>query len=184
MKGILFTELLEMVEGRFGFDVADHIVVENTFPHFGVYTAVGDYPYAEIECLLISLESATKVPMDQLLYDYGKHLFTVFKKSRIDWLKECTSSVSLIKKVLLHFQEVSRWTAEYQDFPEILLELDEVGQIVFRLKGDYIQSIPEVMRGFVDEVVYYYQETLTLEIAQRVADSSISFSLYNKSCVL
>ncbi|MEL7340130.1 MAG: heme NO-binding domain-containing protein, partial [Bacteroidota bacterium] len=52
MKGIVFTEFLEMVEDTFGFETADNIVSQAELPSGGVYTAVGTYPALEMVSLV------------------------------------------------------------------------------------------------------------------------------------
>ena len=44
MKGIIFTEFIEMVEDKFGFEVADNIITNSNLPSGGAYTAVGYKP--------------------------------------------------------------------------------------------------------------------------------------------
>lgn len=43
MKGVVFTEFIEMVEGRFGLAMVDRIIEAAQLPSSGVYTAVGTY---------------------------------------------------------------------------------------------------------------------------------------------
>ncbi|MEO0814052.1 MAG: heme NO-binding domain-containing protein, partial [Myxococcota bacterium] len=45
MKGIVFTEFLEMVEDRFGFEAVDRLVTASGSDNDGVYTAVGTYDH-------------------------------------------------------------------------------------------------------------------------------------------
>jgi len=43
MKGIIFTEFLEMVEDRFSPEIADRIIEAADLPSGGAYTAIGTY---------------------------------------------------------------------------------------------------------------------------------------------
>lgn len=47
MKGIIFTEFLEMVEDRFSPEIADRIIEASDLPSRGVYTAVGTYDHTD-----------------------------------------------------------------------------------------------------------------------------------------
>ncbi len=53
MKGIVFTEFLEMVEEKFSPELADRIVEEAELPSGGVYTTVGTYNHGEMIKLVI-----------------------------------------------------------------------------------------------------------------------------------
>lgn len=52
MKGVVFTEFLDFVSGALGSDVADDIINDADVPNGGAYTAVGTYPYTEMQALV------------------------------------------------------------------------------------------------------------------------------------
>jgi hypothetical protein len=76
MLGMVFTELLEMVEQKFSFDLADAVIARAGAR--GAYTAVGDYPDTELMALVGALSDETGVPSQDLLYAYGRHLLGRF----------------------------------------------------------------------------------------------------------
>jgi len=75
MKGIVFTELVEMVEGRFGLETADVMLDPQGLASGGVYAATDTYAHAEIVVLLGRLSASTGLSVAELLYAYGDHLF-------------------------------------------------------------------------------------------------------------
>ncbi len=78
MKGMVFTEFLEMVEDVFSPDVADTILTNADLPSGGVYTAVGTYDHDEMVTLVKNLSAETNTPVPDLLRAFGKHLFGRF----------------------------------------------------------------------------------------------------------
>lgn len=78
MKGIVFTEFLEMVEQRFGLDVADRVIEAAQLPNDGAYTAVGTYDHAELLRLVGAVSEATATPAPSLVQAFGRHLFARF----------------------------------------------------------------------------------------------------------
>ena len=52
MKGIVFTEFLEMVEDRHGLDFCDELLEGTDLASGGVYTSVGTYAVAELVAVL------------------------------------------------------------------------------------------------------------------------------------
>ena len=78
MKGIVFTEFLDMVEERYSAHVADRVVLDAKLPSGGAYTAVGTYDHGEIWSLVIELSKVIDVPVPELFRVYGEHLFTRF----------------------------------------------------------------------------------------------------------
>ncbi len=78
MKGVVFTEFLEMVEQRFSLDAVDRILRQAAPSHGGTYTAVGTYPVEEMFALVTALAEVAKAPIPDLLFAFGEHLFGRF----------------------------------------------------------------------------------------------------------
>jgi len=78
MKGIMFTEFMEWVDDKFGFDIADQIIEESDLASGGAYTQVGDYDHHELINLVTKLSEKTKVEDETLLNLFGEHLIVVF----------------------------------------------------------------------------------------------------------
>jgi len=78
MKGIIFTEFLEMVEDQFSPEVADRIIEACALPSGGAYTAVGTYDHREMVQLVTELSKATGIAVPDLLRSFGRHLFGRF----------------------------------------------------------------------------------------------------------
>jgi hypothetical protein len=123
MKGIVFTEFLEMVEERFSPTVADRIVSAANLPSGGAYTAVGSYDHGEMWGLVIELGKATSTPVPHLMRAFGEHLFhrftlgypTLFQgvKTAFDFLQGLESVVHAEVRKLYPDSELPRF-----DIPE------------------------------------------------------------------
>lgn len=81
MKGIVFTEFLEMVEEKFGYETVDTILEKSKESTNGIYTSVGTYKHSELVSLITSLSEETTISMPKLLHAYGIYLFDTFLKS-------------------------------------------------------------------------------------------------------
>lgn len=79
MLGMVFTELMEMVEQRFSPELADRVLVRADLPHGGAYTAVGYYPHEEMVRLVGLLSEETQLPTDVLIKTFGEHLLGRFE---------------------------------------------------------------------------------------------------------
>lgn len=81
MKGVVFTEFMEMVEARMGLDMLDRIITEAELPNDGAYTSVGTYDHAELVRLVTALSNATGLSTSELIYMFGEQLFQRFTVS-------------------------------------------------------------------------------------------------------
>ena len=79
MKGIVFTEFLEMVEQKFGMDMVNDLIDNNTLSSGGVYSAVGTYDHAEMVTLVMDLNKRSGIALPDLLKAFGAYLFQTFK---------------------------------------------------------------------------------------------------------
>lgn len=76
MKGIIFTEFMELVEREFGLPVLDQIILQAQPESGCVYTSTGAYPHTELVDLVTALAEKTGVPVNDLLLHFGQALFS------------------------------------------------------------------------------------------------------------
>lgn len=74
MKGIIFTELVEMVEATFSPELMDELMEEAELPSKGIYTSVGTYDHTEILTLVTLLSEKVDMPVVDLVKAFGQHL--------------------------------------------------------------------------------------------------------------
>lgn len=80
MKGVVFTEFLDMVEQRFSPDMVDDIIEDANLPSGGAYTTVGTYPHDEMVALVVALSARSGAAVPELLRAFGEYLFGRFVK--------------------------------------------------------------------------------------------------------
>jgi hypothetical protein len=76
MKGVIFTEFLDMVEKKFSIDTVDKIIESSNLASGGSYTSVGTYPHTEMAELVVNLGRETGIPVKDLLIAFGNYLFS------------------------------------------------------------------------------------------------------------
>lgn len=75
MLGIVFTSLVDMLEEKVSPEFADEVLMEAELENDGAFTAVGYYPFSELEKIVAVLVKKTGKPLDELLHDFGYYLF-------------------------------------------------------------------------------------------------------------
>lgn len=99
MKGMIFTEFLEMVEEQFSLDMVDTIINDANVPSGGTYTAVGIYPHSEMVQLVVSLGAKCAIPVPALLNAFGERLFARIAVRYADLLTKATSSFAFLEQL-------------------------------------------------------------------------------------
>jgi len=102
MKGIVFTEFLDLVEDKFGLEMVDHIITKSDLESQGIYTSIGTYSFSEMLQLLTHLSTKTKLPIDKLLLVYGEHFFGVIEKSYPGLLATYRDPIDMISSIENH----------------------------------------------------------------------------------
>ena len=102
MKGIVFTEFLELVEEKFGLEMVDNIITSSTLESEGVYTSVGTYSFSEMLQLLGHLSENTGISIDNLLLVYAEHFFSVIEKSYPGLLATYKDPIEMISSIENH----------------------------------------------------------------------------------
>jgi hypothetical protein len=125
MKGIVFTEFLEMVEDGFSLQTADRIIGRAALPHGGVYTSVGTYPHAEMARLVGALSEDTGLTVGHLLRVFGEHLagrfhsrfpqFFAASPTLFDFLASIDSVIHVEVRKLYHDAELPSFVVEQRD---------------------------------------------------------------------
>ena len=99
MKGMIFTEFLEMVETRFSVEVVDEILDACRLASGGSYTSLGTYDHSEILAMVDHLAKVTKESPETLQALFGEYLFARLAASHAQFLHGIASSFDLLQKV-------------------------------------------------------------------------------------
>ncbi len=99
MKGIIFTEFIEMAEETFSLEVVDEMFQQVDLPSGGIYTAVGTYDHSEIVQLVVQLSKQVDMPVPQLLHAFGLRLFETFTERYGHFFAQVTSAFTFLESV-------------------------------------------------------------------------------------
>ena len=102
MKGIVFTEFLDLVENKFGLVVVDEIIQKSNLPSQGIYTAVGTYAFSEMLSLLKHLSEHTNLSIDNLLLVYSEHFFNVLVESYPELINTYKDPIEMLSSIENH----------------------------------------------------------------------------------
>ena len=99
MKGIVFTEFLQLVEEKFGYETVDKILLIAQPPNDGAYTAVGTYDHSELISMVGALSGETGVDVPALVKAFGRYLFKKFAVNYGEKIEGYRSSFELLEDV-------------------------------------------------------------------------------------
>ena len=99
MKGVVFTDFLEMVEGAHSHILDEQILADADPESGGAYTAVGTYDYMELGSMGCHLGRRTDTPVPELLHTFGGYMFGRFLEGYPQFFEGETSPLDFLPKV-------------------------------------------------------------------------------------
>jgi hypothetical protein len=122
MKGIVFTEFLDLVEEKFGMEMVDSIIEASELESEGVYTSIGTYNFSEMLSLLSNLSERTNITIDDLLLVYGEHFFSVIERSYVGLLNTYKDPMEMISSIENHIHVEVRKIYPEAELPTFIVE--------------------------------------------------------------
>jgi hypothetical protein len=162
MKGVVFTEFLEMVEDRFSPETADRIIETAELPSGGIYTTVGTYDHREMIQLVSRLSEETGMPATELVRSFGVHLFGRFHTMFPKYFENVTSAFDFLQRVdhYIHV-EVAKLYPD-AELPSFECDASDPG----RLHLTYRSSRPfaALAEGLIRGCIAHYGEAVDIGI--------------------
>ncbi len=170
MKGVVFTEFLELVEDKFGFEMMDDIIVESDLGHDGAYTAVGTYHHSEMVKLVSTLSQRSQVPVPDLLKTFGQHLFKRFSITYPDLFDGVSNSFDFLLRVHNHIHvEVKKLYPE-AELPDINASLVDDDHLVLHYQST--RPFADFAEGLVLGCVAFFEDNMCVSVSDKTDDNT------------
>ena len=98
MKGVVFTEFLNLVETGFGMPMADHVLTQGC-PFHQSFTSVGYYDHKDLLAMVGELSKQTGTEGSVLVHAFGKHLFGKFLEQHPAEFVAAGGTMALLQRV-------------------------------------------------------------------------------------
>lgn len=160
MKGVVFTEFLEMVEDKFSADMVDDIIDEANPPSGGAYSAVGTYDHAEIVALVVALSAHSGIPTNDLLRIFGEHLFGRFVigyPGFFEGITDCFEFLSGIENII--HAEVRKLYPD-AELPKFEVEQHDADRLVMRYYSK--RHFEDLAEGLIHGCIAYFGGSIVL----------------------
>ncbi|MFT6714913.1 MAG: hypothetical protein ACJAVJ_002205 [Planctomycetota bacterium] len=118
MKGLVFTEFLEMVESAYGMETTDELLELPTHESKGIYTSVGTYDATELVAMVVRLAEMTDASIPDLLTGFGEYLFVRFHEKYPEMFVEKETASQFLVSVHGHIHVEVRKLYPEASLPE------------------------------------------------------------------
>lgn len=172
MRGLIYTEFMELVEARFGAEVVDEIILRAGVE--GAYTSVGAYPHGEMIRLITALSTVTGAPAGALSVAYGEHLLKTFVRLHPQYFGQVSGAFELLESVdtVIH-REVEMLDREARPPRVGCVRAPDGLRLTYRSHRPFA----DVAEGLIRGTIQHFSENIHLHRGPVEADGSVTFEL-------
>jgi hypothetical protein len=160
VKGLVFTEFLDLVDEQFSIETCERIIEMSPLPSGGIYTSVGTYEPQEMKVLLGNLTEVTGIPAPDLLQTFGRHLFGRFFATFPVFFEGITSTFDFLPLVESYVHVEVRKLYADTELPTFECEMAAPGTMIltYRSKND----LPDLAEGLILGCIEHFGDSLTV----------------------
>ena len=166
MKGILFTEFLELIENEYGVELLDTVITEASpkLSTDGAYTSVGTYPHSELLVLLEVLLGQVDSDLGALLGAYANRLMAAFESSYPDFFVAHKELFSFLLSVENQMHAGVRKL--YPDATPPVLDVVEKSSELLSLSYNSHRPLAVVVEHLVRAAALRYEADIEIAVVQ------------------
>ncbi len=163
MKGIVFSEFIEMVEEKFSPEIADEIIesASSKLDSGGAYTQVGVYDHLELVELVSELSNKTEIPVAELVTAFGTHLASRFAALYPTFFESVHSTFDFLESVDSHIHKEVLKLYPDAELPRFFTNREGDNRLVMEYQSN--RPFSSLAKGLIEGSGIHYGERLTVE---------------------
>ena len=179
MKGIVFTEFLDLVEYKFGLKMVDKIISQSKLDSEGIYTAIGTYSFSEMLQLLANLSNNTGISKDELLLVYAEHFFSVIEKSYPGLLATYNDPIEMLASIEGHIHVEVQKIYPDAELPTFVIEEKTKNSIIMIYKSS--RAMHHIGLGLMNKTFEHFNSTASIVLEKIKDDGTEVRFIINKN---
>jgi len=162
MKGMVFTEFLEMVEEKFSPDMAERVIENAKLESGGAYTTVGTYDHSEMIALVTCLSRETGTPASDLVRAFGEHLFERFHHLFPNYFEGVPSAFDFLRRVEDYVHIEVRKLYPEAELPTFACETPRPHQLSMTSRST--RPFADLAEGLIRGCIAHYGEPIEIGV--------------------
>ncbi|WP_298884094.1 heme NO-binding domain-containing protein [uncultured Polaribacter sp.] len=179
MKGIVFTEFLDLVEEKFGLEMVDKIISQSKLESEGIYTSIGTYSFSEMLQLLTNLSNNTGVSTDDLLLVYAEHFFSVIETSYPGLLATYNDPIEMLASIEDHIHVEVQKIYPDAELPTFIIEEQTENSLIMIYKSS--RAMHHFGLGLMNKTFEHFNSTASIVLEKIKEDGTEVKFIVNKN---
>jgi len=186
MKGIVFTEFLDLVEEKFGIEMVDKIISQSRLESKGVYTSIGTYSFYEMLQLLHNLSKNKDISIINLLRVYAGQIFSAMDTIHPDMLTSYKDPIEMIASMNHHIEKIFTTkdaptielikAKSFSTLPQFIVKEKTKNLLIINYKSN--RRMQHFWLGLMHEMFQHFNETATIVLEKTNKDGTeIKFTI-------
>ena len=160
MKGMIFTEFLDLVEETWGLETSEHIIEASQLKSGGIYTAVGNYEAGELLAMVAHLSAKVKIPVADLQVVFGKRIFALFTRNYGRFFTEAKGAFAFLAGIEHYIHVEVRKLYPDAELPSFSYPQHAVNTLVMEYRSR--RPMAHFALGLIQATVAHYGENITV----------------------
>lgn len=169
MKGIIFSNFIEMIDKTFSPEITEKLIDEVKPASGAAYTTVGSYDHQEIIDLVVGLSELTGEEVPTLVRAFGTYLFSSLGKAHPEYVSDAKDTFDLLQRVHEHIHVEVRKLYPDAELPTIACRVNDN-----TLTLDYRSERPfaDVAEGLIAGCIEHFNDPIALERTEDSGDGT------------
>jgi hypothetical protein len=159
MKGIVFTEFLELVENKFGLEIVQRIIDECDLNTNGIYTSVGIYSHKDMFKMVEKLAQIKGIPVPELLTVFGEYFFVTLSNDYPHFMEKSNLFTFLDSIEKYIHPEVLKLYPE-AELPTFETEINNKAEMTLHYMSS--RKLSDLAIGLIKGASKYFNETVDI----------------------
>lgn len=161
MKGVVFTELMEMLESSHSLEEVEDLLAACDLPSGGAYTTLGTYDLAELHAIVGELSRRTGVEIPALIHAFGRHLFQAFLGRHPRFFADVTGTLDLLRRVEDEIHVEVRKLYPDAELPTFACSEPILGDFILEYRSP--RGLADLAAGLIDASIAHFREPLVVD---------------------
>lgn len=162
MKGMIFTEFLEMIEEQHGLALKHQVIRDADVTDGGAYTSVGNYDHQELVALITALAAATGRPAHALFQQFGQRLFEYFVRNYGHFFRSATGCFEFLSRTESYLHVEVRKLYSDAQLPAFRTLSHESSRLVMEYQSP--RPLAAFAEGLVRACILHFKEPVDLRV--------------------
>ncbi len=171
MKGLVFTQLLDMAEHTVGEKGVDSMLDRCQLETGGAYTAVGNYPCSELNTLVKALSSDVKLDIATLQNQFGHWMFRYFERTYPHYFHDKSNAFDMLEAIEDEVHAEVRKLNEKAELPRFDVRRPNPNTLVFVYQSP--RGLVDFCQGLIEACLVHFGEQATIARTESRSGSDV-----------